>query len=392
VQLEVGLDGSVQNLNGASAAALSAFPSPTTPCADLGCFEALVRARADAQNTVVLALTNAGFAPFWHNLRCSMERLNVSRHAIVIGTDADACEAAASATVPCVIGSRVLWDEGVGGNGADDATRRAAPLSQSAEKHGTVEYARLMHIKARPALAALRLGFNLVFTDTDVVWLRDPLRELHAELSAQPEVDVLIQSDHDETNAAACTRHEDCARSAWCDLAAGVCEAEVCGGFYLLRSTRPAVALLENLFDRMAWQRANVDARVGEQPALNVVLRRTTGLTYRILPRELYPNGRAYFERQIWPSRRRQPVIVHNNWIAGFGPKVERFRQGGLWLLGDGASETEGAQGGGVHPPGAAVARGGRAEHGAERAETSITSCIETALNRPAALVNRAES
>ena len=59
--------------------------------------------------------------------------------------------------------------------GADDD---GAALSQGAERHGTAAYARLMHIKARPALAALRLGYDLIFTDTDVVWLRDPLRAL----------------------------------------------------------------------------------------------------------------------------------------------------------------------------------------------------------------------
>ena len=98
VKLEVGLDGSAQPLP----------PVPVSPrhCAGLACFEDLVRSRATGRSrTVVLAMTNAGFAPFWHNMRCSLERVNVSQHAIIIGTDSAACDAAASDSVPCVIGT-----------------------------------------------------------------------------------------------------------------------------------------------------------------------------------------------------------------------------------------------------------------------------------------------
>jgi len=321
-QLEVALDGSTV----AQGMDIWEPPRPhPSHCASMQCFSDLVRARADSRRTVVLAMTNAGFAPFWHNLRCSMERLNVSQHAIIVGTDEEACTAAASDSVPCVVGSRVLWD-------ADD---NGAALSQGAERHGTAAYARLMHIKARPALAALRLGYDLIFTDTDVVWLRDPLRALRKGQDGAAfvagELDVLIQSDYDQSNDAACTRHEHCARSSWCDR--GRCAPEVCGGFYLLRAGSPAIALLEALFARMAWQREHVDERIGEQPALNYVLRRTAGVRYKVLSRQLYPNGNGYFVHRVRPPRGTQPVIVHNNWIGGYGPKRERFVQHGFWFL-----------------------------------------------------------
>ena len=170
VQLEVGLDGSTY------VAPRFLGPQPPAPpaplCANVECFAKLVRLRAGSHRTVILAMTNAGFAPFWHNLRCSMERHDVSQHAIIIGTDAAACDAAASESVPCVVGDGLLWDDSsAGGSGAGE-------LSQNVERHGTAAYARLMHIKARPALEALRLGYHLIFTNTDVVWLRNPLREL----------------------------------------------------------------------------------------------------------------------------------------------------------------------------------------------------------------------
>jgi len=321
IRVEVGLDGEAL-----------AMPPPRAalqPCRDPECFSALIRARADAHKTVILAMTNAGFAPFWHNLRCSMDRHNVSRHAIIIGTDDAACDAAASASVPCVVGSQLLWDA---------ETRSPTSLSQSAERHGTVEYARLMHIKARPALAVLRMGYNLLFTDTDMVWLRDPLHELRSDYGTALErgdVDVLIQSDYDDSNEAACTHHHDCARSSWCGHERAACEDEACGGFYYLRAATPAISMLEALFERMEWQRTHIDARLGEQPALNFVLRRTAGLRYTVLPRQDYPNGNAFFVRH---PPRSMPVIVHNNWLAGYEAKRERFVQHGLWLLDEGGA------------------------------------------------------
>ena len=192
------------------------------------------------------------------------------------------------------------------------------------------------------------------------MWLRDPIRALrkaHGKALDRGDVDVLIQSDYDESNDAACTRHEHCGRSAWCNARTGRCEDEVCGGFYYLRSAPPAIAFLEALFERMAWQRKHVDARIGEQPALNYVLRRTPGVRYRILPRARYPNGNAYFgfvDRmvQVSPGSMREllelggtgddiyaaaglppPVIVHNNWLAGFEAKRQRFVDHGMWHL-----------------------------------------------------------
>ena len=170
-----------------------------------------------------------------------------------------------------------------------------------------------------------------------MVWLRNPLHELRVAYGAQLEhgaLDVLIQSDHDESNEIPSrSQHEECARSAWCERRA--CEAEVCGGFYYLRASAPAIAMLEAFFERMAWQRQHVDPRIGEQPALNYVLRRSSPpARYLVLPRELYPNGNAYFARRIWPrSSRALPIIIHNNWLAGAEAKRQRFIDHGLWFV-----------------------------------------------------------
>ena len=57
------------------------------------------------------------------------------------------------------------------------------------------------------------------------------------------------------------------------------------------------------MFERMAWQRTHVDARLGEQPALNHALRRVAGLKYLLLDRTPYPNGNAFFLRGVRTPR-----------------------------------------------------------------------------------------
>ena len=53
-------------------------------------------------------------------------------------------------------GERLFWPDAA-----------AAELDSGAVSHGTAEYARLMQVKARPTLAALRRGYHVLTTDTD---------------------------------------------------------------------------------------------------------------------------------------------------------------------------------------------------------------------------------
>jgi hypothetical protein len=305
--LEVGLDGSTRMVS----------RDTGSVCDQPDCFRAALRDRAHSSGTVIMAVTNAGFAAFWHNLRCSLERVGAGQHALIIGTDRDACSAALAPGVSCLVGESLFWPE-----------EAAAELQRKAVSHGTRPYARLMQVKARPTLQALRLGYSVLSTDTDIVFLRNPLPHLEA-LQHDGEVDVLIQSDHDEVNDAACARHEECPRSFWCEEG-GRCAEEVCGGLHWMRGGAPqATALLERMFALFEQQRRNGDERTGEQPALNHAIRRTPGLRYRLLPRGLYPNGAAFFSRGLRPPADEPlPYAIHNNWISGF--EVRRGALSGL--------------------------------------------------------------
>ena len=144
IQLEVGLDGSTGSFDGSG-----------TVCSHIDCFKPALQSRVHASGTVIMAVTNAGFAAFWHNLRCSLERVGLAQHALVVGTDREACSAALAPGVSCLVGARLFWPN-----------EAAAELERAAVSHGTPSYARLMQVKTWPTLEALRLGFNVLTTDT----------------------------------------------------------------------------------------------------------------------------------------------------------------------------------------------------------------------------------
>lgn len=245
MQLEVGLDGSTRPLAGTG-----------TVCSRIDCFKPALQSRVHASGTVIMAVTNAGFAAFWHNLRCSLERVGLAQHALVVGTDRDACSAAHAPGVYCLVGESLFWPE-----------QAAAELERTAVSHGTRPYARLMQVKARPTLEALRRGYSVLTTDTDIVFFRDPLAHIRSLLpaaaaaasgSADEGPHVLIQSDHDESNERACTEHHECPRSHWCDKEGGRCAEEVCGGFHWMRggAAQPQ-ELLEGMFGLFERQRSS---------------------------------------------------------------------------------------------------------------------------------------
>jgi hypothetical protein len=101
----------------------------------------------------------------------------------------------------------------------------------------------------------------------------------------------------------------------------------------LVMQAPESIALLGRMFDLFEQQRSGGDERTGEQPALNHAIRRTRGLRFRALPRELYPNGATFFSRGMRPPSGSLPYAVHNNWISGFEAKRSRFEEHAMWLM-----------------------------------------------------------
>ncbi len=159
-------------------------------------------------------------------------------------------------------------------------------------------------------------GRHIIFSDVDVVWLKNPL--LHIEqvfMNDDPVVHILGQFD----------------------------KGKICPGFSVYRACPEVTKLIE------LWQEdlSKGDPSMNQKPFNNVLdVAMSQGIlvtdhdgstsikkiTAAFLPNELFPNGKVYFE-EMTDAERAEALIVHNNWIIGYDEKIDRFKDFDLWAL-----------------------------------------------------------
>ena len=141
-------------------------------------------------------------------------------------------------------------------------------------------------IKIKIITAALMLGFQVLFTDADVVFLRDPI----PYLTFYKGVDLVIQNDTD---------------------------SGLNSGFLLARPTYSSVTLMHRALDIVMTR------IIFDQEALNLVIKEmvsTQSLDMVVLDAQRFPNGKVYFEdekRMFLEDRSQHDVafVVHNNFL-----------------------------------------------------------------------------
>ena len=180
--------------------------------------------------------------------------------------------------------------------------------SIGATTYGSRGYKTMM--SHRPAIIQreLELGKSVIFSDVDVVWKKDPLPYLDAELKStfenEEEIHVLAQ---DYENGG------------------------LCPGFMIYFSCPSTISFVEQ------W-RAELDGKNSRnQVVFNKLLEKNPNFVARALPLKLFVNGGLYSkEHKMTDEERELAVVVHNNYIAGYDEKLDRFKKWGLWALDDG--------------------------------------------------------
>ena len=141
-------------------------------------------------------------------------------------------------------------------------------------------------IKIKIITAALMMGFQVMFTDADVVFLRNPIPHLTSYTTA----DLVIQNDTD---------------------------SGLNSGFLLVRPTYSGVKLMHRTLD-IVMTRMIID-----QAALIHVIKKmayANSLAIVVLDTQQFPCGKVYFEdekRMFLEDRSKEDVayIVHNNFL-----------------------------------------------------------------------------
>ncbi|CAN0301406.1 unnamed protein product, partial [Ascophyllum nodosum] len=155
--------------------------------------------------------------------------------------------------------------------------------------------------------AILKRGYPLLWTDSDMVWLRNPLTVL-------PKVN--------DTNGADLM------------LMIGGQPEHLCTCLLFMKPVPAAKELL------VLWEKEIIKIHAKQDQATfvhPVVLELFQGMKMDIFSNESFPPGRRYFDH---PFQENDPAhdnvfVVHNNNIKGHDEKVKRFKEYNLWDLGN---------------------------------------------------------
>lgn len=260
---------------------------------------ALVRAAADGEGRVIVAMANYGYLDFFFSWLCHVRRLGLAPHVVGIALDP------AARDVMQARGVRVYYDGSAAYHtGGADLREDAA-----ARTHGTREFASIAHRKTYYVRQALAAGADVLFSDTDVALLRQPWPLV------DPAADLQLATD-------------------WRPAADAGDEAGrqyACTGFFFARA-RPATL---RLFDRaLQWQQHPANAGRDDQIAFNALLprlARASALRVSLFHGLLAASGYTYFHAQLPQRLGMCPVAVHVNYIKGRAMKRWQLRAHRLW-------------------------------------------------------------
>ena len=258
-----------------------------------GLSDALAARASGPNRLVVLALVDSGYLDMACNFYLSSIKRFGIRNFLFVAADAVVCDslqkALGSAMLPCF-----SYKSSRGGDGP-------------APSYGTQEFRLTVSSRNALILRSLELGFTILNTDTDIVYLQNPL----------PDIIEKCRLDN-------------------CDIAALDDNGAINAGFIYLRPTTASVGVYRTA---VAEFRRKMQAEQGViNQAINDQRKRKGGIRVVYLSRDTYQSGRSFFGARSTPyllqrnASHEGIMVVHNNCIKGTAIKILRFRQHRLWF------------------------------------------------------------
>lgn len=266
--------------------------------------ESLLTMVADENNSVVLSVVGYNYKDMLMSWVCRLRHLHVQNF-VVCALDHEVYEF-------CILQGLPVFK--------DSLAPRNITFNDC--HFGTECFQRVTKVKSRIALQILNLGYNVLLSDVDVYWFRNPLPMLS---SFGPSVLVAQSDEYVETGPINLPRRLN-------------------SGFYFAHSDTSTISAMAKVVkhastSNLSEQPSFYDTLCGEggiyRVGVNRCLEPETNLTVHFLDRDLFPNG-AY--RGLWERKdvkeaclKNGCLILHNNWINGRRKKLERQVSSGLW-------------------------------------------------------------
>ncbi|CAA7022396.1 unnamed protein product [Microthlaspi erraticum] len=259
--------------------------------------ESLLPLVADKNRTVILSIAGFSYKDMLMSWVCKLRRLEVPNF-LVCALDDETYQFSILQGLP------VFFDPYAPKN-----------ISFNDCHFGSKCFQRVTKVKSRTVLKILKLGYNVLLSDVDVYWFKNPLPMLH---SFGPSV---LAAQSDEYNTTVPINRPRRLNS----------------GFYFARSDNSTIAAMEKVVKHAATsglseQPSFYDTLCGEGGIHRLgddrCVEPETNLTVCFLDRNLFPNG-AYGD--LWlkedvraECEKKHCYVLHNNWISGRLKKLQR--------------------------------------------------------------------
>ena len=161
--------------------------------------------------------------------------------------------------------------------------------TESAANFRSASYNKLVSERPSHILRYLEMGNDVLYCDTDSVWLQDPFPYLVGDFDIWAQMDM----------------------------------TSFCTGFLAIKSNTRTKQLIK---DWKLYMSGRSD--ISNQPRFNAMNK--SMLRIQKLDTTLFPSGLLYFDK-FSDKQRSNSVVVHNNYIIGHDVKVQRFKKFGLW-------------------------------------------------------------
>lgn len=287
---------------------VSSFKDRLMPSATLDfpfSLESLLPSIADKNRTIVLTVAGYSYKDMLMSWVCRLRGLSVSNF-LVFALDYDTYQFAILQGLPVF----------------SEPTSAPGNISFDDCHFGTKCFQRVTKVKSRTVLKILELGYNVLLSDVDVYWFRNPLPMLS---SFGPAVLAAQSDEYNETVPINLPRRLN-------------------SGFYFARADGHTIAAMRKVVKHaetsgLSEQPSFYDVLCGEggsnRVGDNKCVEPETNLTVHFLDRNLFPNG-AYLG--FWEKKNVKAaclssgcLVLHNNWVSGRRKKLERQVTSGLW-------------------------------------------------------------
>ena len=166
---------------------------------------------------------------------------------------------------------------------------------------GTEGFKNITSKKVKAIEIVLREGFFVFYFDTDIVLLKNPIENYFY----LPPRKIYMQSDSETFEKSVQGNH--------------------CSGVIFISPSLKIAEKMKNA-EELILTRDPGSKYWDDQGVINETIS-----DIGTLDPASYPNGHRYFnEREKCDEI---PILIHNNWIVGLNPKIERFKKHGLWYI-----------------------------------------------------------